>query len=146
MSNTWTRYRLTTGEIIGWCSGERESPGPDYVISPQGKPGTVKTHYVVNGELCAYTAAEAAALANLPAGWTWLLPDRRAVDLRTAEQQAIDAAAAIDAARSAAYPPLADLADALYWQANKNQKPMDDYLAAVTVVKVKYPKPPKESK
>ncbi len=139
--NTWTKFKLDTGEIIGWCSGEKDSPGPDYVLSPPGKPGSVKTHYVLAGKLCAYTPAEVAALAALPPGWTWLLPDRRAVDFRTQAQRDLDAAAIIDAKRVAEYPPLTALADALYWQANKDSKPMDEYLAAVTAVKAKYPKP-----
>jgi hypothetical protein len=43
--------------------------------------------------------------------------------------------------RRKAYPPLADLADALYWQAQGKPGPMNAYLAAVGAVKAKYPKP-----
>jgi len=38
------------------------------------------------------------------------------------------------------YPPLADLADALYWQSKGNDIKMAAYLAAVDAVKTKYPK------
>jgi hypothetical protein len=38
------------------------------------------------------------------------------------------------------YPPLADLADALYWQAQGDNTKMNKYLAAVDTVKTKYPK------
>jgi hypothetical protein len=38
------------------------------------------------------------------------------------------------------YPPLADLADALYWQAQGDESKMIAYLAAVNAVKTKYPK------
>jgi hypothetical protein len=38
------------------------------------------------------------------------------------------------------YPPLADLADALYWQSQGDESKMTAYLAAVDAVKQKYPK------
>jgi hypothetical protein len=38
------------------------------------------------------------------------------------------------------YPPLADLADALYWQANGDNSKMEEYLSRVESVKNKYPK------
>lgn len=44
--------------------------------------------------------------------------------------------------RRAEYPPLADLADALFWQAQGDTTRMDAYLAAVAAVKAKYPKEP----
>jgi hypothetical protein len=43
--------------------------------------------------------------------------------------------------RQPEYPPLADLADALYWQSKGNDIKMAAYLAAVDAVKTKYPKP-----
>ena len=42
--------------------------------------------------------------------------------------------------RASEYPPLQDLADALYWQAQGNSQPMTDYLAACQAVKARYPK------
>lgn len=42
--------------------------------------------------------------------------------------------------RKPEYPPLADLADALYWQAQGDTSKMTAYLAAVDAVKIKYPK------
>jgi hypothetical protein len=42
--------------------------------------------------------------------------------------------------RQPEYPPLADLADAIYWQAEGDESKMTAYLAAVDAVKQKYPK------
>jgi hypothetical protein len=42
--------------------------------------------------------------------------------------------------RQPEYPPLADLADALYWQTQGDDSKMTAYLAAVEAVKQKYPK------
>ena len=42
--------------------------------------------------------------------------------------------------RQPEYPPLADLADALYWQSQGDDSKMTAYLAAVEAVKQKYPK------
>jgi hypothetical protein len=39
------------------------------------------------------------------------------------------------------YPPLTQLADALYWQQQGDNSKMQQYLAAVQAVKDKYPKP-----
>jgi hypothetical protein len=38
------------------------------------------------------------------------------------------------------YPPLTDLADALYWQAQGDDSKMNAYLEAVDTIKKKYPK------
>jgi hypothetical protein len=42
--------------------------------------------------------------------------------------------------RARRYPPLSDLADAIYHQQNGDDSKMTAYLAAVEAVKVKYPK------
>lgn len=42
--------------------------------------------------------------------------------------------------RRAEYPSLADLADALYWQAQGDDSKMSDYLARCAAVKVRFPK------
>jgi hypothetical protein len=42
--------------------------------------------------------------------------------------------------RQPEYPPLADLADALYWQAQGDESKMQEYLSTVQSVKNKYPK------
>lgn len=42
--------------------------------------------------------------------------------------------------RRAEYPPLEDLADALYWQSKGNDEPMRKYLARIEEVKKKFPK------
>ena len=43
--------------------------------------------------------------------------------------------------RSLLYPPLADLADALYWNSKGDNTKLDAYYAACEAVKTKYPKP-----
>lgn len=47
----------------------------------------------------------------------------------------------IDQLRRTAYPPLADLADAMYWQSQGRDGKMKEYNAAVEAVKLRYPKP-----
>jgi hypothetical protein len=42
--------------------------------------------------------------------------------------------------RKTEYPPLADLADAIYWQAQGDDSKMTAYVAACEAVKLKYPK------
>jgi len=42
--------------------------------------------------------------------------------------------------RKTEYPPLADLADAIYWQSQGDDSKMTAYLAAVQAVKDQYPK------
>jgi hypothetical protein len=42
--------------------------------------------------------------------------------------------------RKEEYPPLADLADALYWQSKGDESKMDEYLANCEAIKLKYPK------
>ena len=42
--------------------------------------------------------------------------------------------------RAPEYPPLSDLADAIYWQSQGDNTKMEAYLAAVDAVKQKYPK------
>ena len=43
--------------------------------------------------------------------------------------------------RQPEYPDLADLADALYWSNQGDNTKLDEYYAAVSAVKTKYPKP-----
>lgn len=42
--------------------------------------------------------------------------------------------------RARAYPPLEDLADAIYWQTQGNTEPMNAYIAACAQVKQQYPR------
>jgi len=43
--------------------------------------------------------------------------------------------------RQPEYPPLSDLADALYWSNQGDNTKLDEYYAACAAVKNKYPKP-----
>lgn len=42
--------------------------------------------------------------------------------------------------RRDAYPPVADLADAIYWQSQGDSSKMDRYIAAVAAIKAQFPK------
>jgi hypothetical protein len=97
-------------------------------------------HYVRRRRICAYTEAELEAKNNLPPGHVWKMPQRVALDPRTKKRKALDARQAVRTARAAAYPPLADLADALYWQAQGDDSKMQTYLAACAAVKQQFPK------
>jgi len=71
---------------------------------------------------------------------TWDFTLRQWRDVRDDARRAADAAEEIAADRRDAYPPLADLADALYWQSRGDDSKMDAYNAAVAAVKAKFPK------
>jgi hypothetical protein len=45
------------------------------------------------------------------------------------------------ARRAAEYPPIADLADALYWKEKGDASQWSAYVAKVDAIKAKYPKP-----
>jgi hypothetical protein len=138
---TWTKYLLATGEIIGWSSGDATSPGDDYVESPKTGPGHPRTQYVSQGKVVSYTPAEQAEKDSIPVGWTWLVKERKAVDLRSPTQANLDVHVAVQEARAASYPPITDFIDASYWQSKGDSSKMDSYLAACTAVKEKFPKP-----
>lgn len=121
---------------------------PDWMIELQGDytyagEADPRTQYIdlVSKELRTYTPAEQAAKDNIPHGWTWKMPEKRAVDLRSAEQQSQDVLSQVRINRQRSYPPLADFADALYWQSKGDNGPMDRYLAACDKVKQDFPKP-----
>ena len=42
--------------------------------------------------------------------------------------------------RQPQYPPLADLADALFWQSQGDNTKMETYIASVAAVKARFPK------
>ena len=121
---------------------------PASMVSMQAKLGEfvieasvdIDKNYILNGDIKSYTEAELQAKNNLPRGWSWKMPERIAIDPRTTVQRSIDAAKAVQESRSAAYPPLVDLADALYWQAQGDGSKMTNYLAACDAVKRAHPK------
>lgn len=123
---------------------------PESMFEMQKQPGTTLLegkaeygkHYVVDGEIHAFTPEEQASKDNLPFGWVWKMPERAAYDLRTEDQRNKDIAAAILTNRAANYPPLTDLADAMYWQSQGDNSKMLAYTAAVAAVKAMYPKLP----
>lgn len=73
-------------------------------------------------------------------GAKWEIEKRCWVDARSDEERVMQAQEGVIAARRAAYPPLEDLADALYWQAQGDESKMADYLTRCNKVKVLFPK------
>lgn len=67
-------------------------------------------------------------------------PTKDQIDLKMAELQAEYKSREYQRLRRPAYPPLSDLADALYWQSQGDESKMIAYLAAVEEVKTRYPK------
>ena len=78
-------------------------------------------------------------------GLTWLSnttkPTKEELDSQWALIEANVNAQAYIAKRKAEYPPLADLADALYHQSKGDETKLTAYLAKCEAVKTKYPKP-----
>ena len=67
--------------------------------------------------------------------------DQALVDAAAAELAAEAAGTQYQRDRQPEYPSLADLADALYWSNQGDNTKLDEYYAAVSAVKTKYPKP-----
>jgi hypothetical protein len=135
-----TVYNKTTGEVVS--SGTTQLPETLETATLGvliGELSVPRESYVSNNVICKYTDAELSARDNLPLGWIWKMPERIAIDPRTDDQRATAATAVISAARAAAYPPMTDLADALYWQSTGDQTKMTAYLAACEAVKQRYP-------
>lgn len=73
-----------TGRIL------RTGSAPDDMIEIQAQDGeflmettaNASTHYVLEGEVTAYTTGELEARSALPQGWVWQMPERLAVDMR----------------------------------------------------------------
>jgi hypothetical protein len=80
-----------------------------------------------------------------PVNLVWLdeiqsCPSREEIEEEVARLEAEWTTTDYQRQRQPEYPPLADLADALYWQSKGNDTKMAAYLAAVDAVKTKYPK------
>jgi hypothetical protein len=74
------------------------------------------------------------------AGAKWHVANQCWVDTRSDEERQLQAIEDLAAARRVAYPPLADLADALYWQMQGDESKMREYMARCAEVKRKNPK------
>jgi hypothetical protein len=78
-------------------------------------------------------------------GLTWLdteqtKPTVEEINTEIERLKAAELARYYQQPRQAEYPPLTDLADALYWQSQGDDSRMTAYLAACEAVKIKYPK------
>ena len=85
------------------------------------------------------------SLGEQPVNLEWYdpinsIPTREQIDAETLRLQNEYDAKEYQRLRQPEYPPLSDLADALYWQAQGDDSKMATYLAAVDAVKQKYPK------
>ena len=67
--------------------------------------------------------------------------DQVKVDAAAAELAAEVATTAYQRQRAPEYPPISDLADALYWASEGDDSKLTAYYAACAAVKAKYPKP-----
>ncbi len=137
----WVQYNVDTGEIIGWAVGHEETPGPDFIQSPDLIIKTPSTHYVKAGVLTQYSDLDLMRKNGMPQGYTWDIQSCQPIDVRTEQQRTTDTLEAVLVSRSKSYPPLVDLADALYWQAQGDDSKMNSYLAACKKVKEDLPKP-----
>ena len=76
---------------------------------------------------------------------TWVgpgeLPTQAEIDAEVARLEAEHAATQYQRDRQPEYPDLAVLADALYWSNQGDNTKLDEYYAACSAVKAKYPKP-----
>jgi hypothetical protein len=81
-----------------------------------------------------YVAKNLEWLSNTP------IPSKEELQSKLAEVESDWNSTEYQRLRQPEYPPLADLADALYWQAQGDESKMTAYLAAVDAVKQKYPK------
>lgn len=68
------------------------------------------------------------------------IPSKEEVETEVAKLEQEFAANEYKLLRQPEYPPITDLADALYWQSQGDDSKMTAYLAAVEAVKQKYPK------
>lgn len=66
------------------------------------------------------------------------IPDEATYEALVVEQLALTEYQRL---RAPEYPPLTDLADAIYWQQQGDDSKMAAYVAACEAVKAKYPKP-----
>lgn len=75
--------------------------------------------------------------------WVGGDPQPSEVELQAAwdDYLAEQAATAYQRQRQPEYPPISDLADALYWASKGDTTKLDAYYAACAAVKTKYPKP-----
>jgi hypothetical protein len=79
------------------------------------------------------------------AGLNWLdteqaKPTAEEINAEIERLKALELAKYYQQPRQAEYPPLADLADAMYWQSQGDNTKMLEYIDACNTVKAKYPK------
>jgi hypothetical protein len=75
------------------------------------------------------------------AGEKWNVVTNKWEDTRSAEEKKAYAVFEVQCARYAEYPPVAEFADAMYWQSKGDSSKMAAYFAKCDSVKQKHPKP-----
>lgn len=104
-----------------------------------------RTFGIPDALISLYPGAQWTMLGTEWSGLTWLdktlpMPDEVTVMSEVARLQAEYDAVRYQRQRRPEYPPLEELADALYWQSQGDNTKMTAYLAAVQAVKDRYPK------
>lgn len=108
---------------VGHCATEME---------PQQKPGG---HAVIAGVPPGFNGQRTPF-----AGARWHVGKQCWCDTRTEEERAASAVREVLVSRHAAYPPLSEFADAMYWASQGDHAKMEAWIEAVTAVKLRHPK------
>lgn len=97
--------------------------------------------FKINGQFQYDSLEDTAVPTNIePIGTAFSLPTKVQIEAKAAELKTAWVSAQYQRMRQPEYPPLTDLADALYWQQKGDDTKMTAYLAAIQAVKEKYPK------
>lgn len=132
----YIKYKVDTGEIIGWSSGDTEHPGEGYIAATTDDLANKDSLYVKDGKLCEYTAKHLTLLASLEEGMTWNPLECSIEDTRTYDQKL----QAILQKRANAYPDVKDLADAVFWSTQGDNSKMEAWIEQCKQVKEAIPK------
>lgn len=114
---------------------------PDFkILAFQQLVGEDKS-FKITGALQFESAQDSSKPTNVECiGNTFTFPTKGEIEQKEQELRNQWISAEYQRLRQPEYPPLSDLADALYWQQQGDDTKMTAYLAAVQAVKDKYPK------
>ena len=131
MSTTLYCYHPKSGLLVGTTKATEISPGNFQV--PAHSTLIMPPNPVDNQKPCFNETTQ-----------EWTLKDVPQFEVRTARPPETPNTYPRDykALRRRAYPPLEELADALYWQQNGDSSKMAAYMSVVAKVKETHPKPP----
>lgn len=113
----------------------------DYLVRSGHCPDGMEDLQAGEGEIAHVGSPEGIAGQSPPfPGARWHISRQCWVDLRTEAEKTLAAQQAVIAGRVANYPPLAELADALYWQSAGDPTKYQAYMEKVASVKEQFPK------